>query len=300
MDEIDFRLCSFLRENSRRPYRELADEVELSVNAVHSRIGNLIDSGIIGGFQTNLSEGALSGSLRIMIHGGSNFDGFEGVIEDLSEDENTFKIVSTSDDYLYVHGILQDISKMSHYVEKIPDVTGIEKPEVFLPSPDRPSLNKDVELKRTDYEIINSLHDDSRKSLSEVAEELKVSTKTVRRRINKMEEVGAIDYSIRWYPIYSDDFIGILHGKITDGNRDKILFDIKNEHFPSVFEVEKSSNHPEKVLIKTWANTLEKIQNLKDELRSKEYFGSIKTRMFYDIEYFDTWREEMLREKANE
>ncbi len=298
MDEVDLRLCLLLRENSRLPYRKLADEVELSVNAVHSRVGKLREKGIIGGFQAKLGKGALEGSLRILIHGESRLEETEGVKEELSEDENTFKIVSTSDDYLYIHGILPDISKMSGYVEYIPEVSGIEDPEIFLPSFPGKTFEEEVELKPTDHEIIHSLRKDSRKSLSEVADELDVSTKTVRRRIDKMEDAGAVDYTIRWYPLYSDDFIGLIHGKVGEGNRDKKLSDIKKRYFPNVFEVEKASNHPNKVLIKTWANSLDKIQKIKSELRSTEYFTNLKSRMFYDIEYFDTWRDEVLKEKA--
>jgi len=300
MDETDLRLCLLLRENSRIPYRELADRVELSVNAVHSRVNNLVESGIIGGFHANLGDGATKESLKILIHGESRFEELDDVLEEIEKDKNTFKMFSTSDDYLYIYGILPDISEMSDYVEYIPEVAGIDTPEVFLPSVPRTSHKKDFELKRTDYEIINSLHQDSRKSLSQVADELKVSTKTVRRRIDKMEEAGAIDYTISWYPIYSDDFIGVLHCKVLEGKRDQRLSDVKNTYYPNVFETGKASNHPEKVLIDTWANTLEKIQNIRTELRSKEYFGSIKSRMFYDIEYFETWKDELLKERAKE
>jgi len=300
MDETDLRLCLLLRENSRIPYRELADKVELSVNAVHSRVGNLVESGIIDGFHANLGDGATKESLKVLIHGESRFEELDDVVKELSKDKNTFKMFSTSDDYLYIYGILPDISEMSDYVEYIPEVAGMDTPEVFLPSVPKTSQNEDLELKGSDYEIINSLHQDSRKSLSQVADEIGVSTKTVRRRIDKMEEAGAIDYTISWYPIYSDDFIGILHCKVLEGKRDQRLSDIKNSYYPNVFETEKASNHPEKVLIDTWANTLEKIQNIRSELYSKEYFGSIKARMFYDIEYFETWKDELLKERAKE
>ncbi len=298
MDEVDLRLCLLLRENSRIPYRELADKVELSVNAVHSRVTNLREKGIIGGFQTKLSEGALKDSLRILIHGQSSLTDLEEAVKDLSEDQNTFKVASTSDDHLYVHGILPDISRMSDHVEYVPEVTGMDNPEVFLPSYPGRRPHQDMELKRTDYEIIRSLREDSRKSLSDVAEELDVSTKTIRRRIDKMEDVGTLEHTIKWYPIYSDDFIGFLHGEVIEGKRDQKLSSIKNEYFPNVFEVEKASNHPDKVLIKIWANTLDKIQRIKKELSSTEYFTDLKTRMFYDIEYFETWRDELLEERA--
>lgn len=298
MDEVDFRLCLTLLKNSRTVYRELADKVELSVNAVHNRIKNLIDNGIIEKFCANLGIKALEGSLKILIHGGSKFEVLDEVVEELSQDERTFKMISTSDDYLYIYGLLSEISEMSRYVETIPEIAEIEEPEIFLPNVSGKNTNQDFEFIKTDYRIVHSLHDDSRKSLSKVADELSVSTKTVRRRIDKMERAGAIDYSIRWYPVHSDDFIGLLHGKITEGRRDQKLSDIKNEYSPRVFDVEKASNHPDKVFIKIWGNSLDKIKMIKNELRSTEYFNSLKNRMFYDIKYFSTWRDDLLEKKA--
>ncbi|MFP4141952.1 MAG: winged helix-turn-helix transcriptional regulator [Thermoplasmata archaeon] len=298
MDETDFRLCLLLRENSRLPYRELADKVNLSVNAVHSRVGNMIENGIIGGFYTKIGEGTLRDSLKILVHGESKFEKLDSVIEELSEDKYTSKLVSTSDEYLYVYGVLPDISEMSDYVEYIPEKTGIEGPEVFLPSFRNHPPRNDFKMKRTDYEIISSLREDSRKSLSKIADDLIISTKTVRRRIDKMEEIGAIDYTIRWYPIYSDDFIGLVHGEISSENRNYKLSTIKNEHFPNIFEVRKASNHPYKVLVKSWATTLDEMQKIKEELHGTEYFDFFKTRIFYDIKYFDTWKEDLLEKKA--
>jgi len=297
MDEVDFRLCLLLRENSRIPYRELADEVGLSVNAVHSRVSKLKESGIIDGFCAMFGDGAIKESLKILIHGESRAENMEDVLKELSQDKNTYKMFSTSDDYLYIHGTLQDLSKMSDYVECVPDVAEIEDPEIFLPSFHKKDVQDDFELKRTDYEIINSLRQDSRKALSEVGDEICVSTKTVRRRIDRMEEANAIGYSIKWYPIYSDDFIGLMHCGIDKGVRDKILSEIKNRYYPNVFEVEKASNHPDKVMIKIWGNSLDEIKDMRKELKSKEYFDCLKTRMFYDIEYFKNWKDELLKEK---
>lgn len=63
MDKTDISLCLFLMSNSRTPYHELAVRLGLSINAVHKRIGTLMDSGIIRAFTARpslLSLGALS------------------------------------------------------------------------------------------------------------------------------------------------------------------------------------------------------------------------------------------------
>lgn len=299
MDEIDFRLCLQLRENSRRVYRQMADDVDLSVNAVHMRIRNLVDKGIIDGFYADIGLNALKGSMNILIHGFSSFDDIDGTIEEFSKDDNTSKLITTSDDYLYIHGLLRDISEMSGYVEGVPEIAGMDEPKIFIPDVGRTHA-PDITLTTTDYQIIHSMHEDSRKSLSDVGEELGVSTKTVRRRIDKLEEAEAVDYSIRWYPVHSDDFIGILHGDMKSKNRGKKLSSIKKKHYPYIFEGEKASNHPDKILLKTWANNLSTIHKIKDDLKKTEDYETIKTRMFYDKEYFKTWRDDLLEERAQE
>lgn len=299
MDEIDLKLCLLLLKNSRTVYRDLADEVELSVNAVHSRINNLKERSIIQGFVTSLGEGALPGCLKILVHGPSRFDELDEIKDELADDDNTFKLVSTSDDYLYVHGLLQDMSDMSGYVESVPEIAGIDRPQVFLPASFRRTHNQEVKLTTDDYRIIHSLKDDSRRSFSDVADELELSTKTVRRRVKKMEENNALDYTIRWYPIHSNDFIGILHGLVTKSEkRDKILSHAKKKYHPHVFDTKKASNDPDKFLIDTWAPNLNKMHSIRSTIQKTEYVEFIKTRMFYDIEYFDTWREELLERKA--
>jgi DNA-binding Lrp family transcriptional regulator len=50
MDKADVILCQLLLMNSRLSYRRLADMLNLSVAAVHSRIQSLIDAGVIRKF----------------------------------------------------------------------------------------------------------------------------------------------------------------------------------------------------------------------------------------------------------
>ncbi len=298
MDEIDLKICLTLLENSRMVFRRLADEVELSVNAVYNRVQNLIDTGIISGFHAHIGMSTLPGSFLMIMHGPSKFDDLSDVVSHLSEDEYSFKLVSTSDNYLYIYGILPSLFEMDDYVENIHDIAGMDHTEVFIPSIKKVSPQKKFDFTKTDYRIIHSLREDCRKSLSKIADELGVSTKTIKRRINMMDKAGVIDYSIKWYPVYSDDFIGYLHTEIKNKERDKLLYDIKKNNFPNIFETEKSSNHPQKVLIKLWSPNLKIMHDLMEEFRGSEHFGPIKNRMLYDIEYFKTWRDDLLEEKV--
>ena len=55
------------------------------------------------------------------------------------------------------------------------------------------------------YAIINSIKENSRKTISEIANEVGSSTKTVRRRLNQLNEKNYLHYSIGFYPDKSGD-----------------------------------------------------------------------------------------------
>ena len=66
MDEVDVQLCLLLISNSRRTFRELGAQVNLSVNAVHRRIQSLVEAGIIRKFSAHQSIYVIRGLLVLV------------------------------------------------------------------------------------------------------------------------------------------------------------------------------------------------------------------------------------------
>ncbi len=54
MDSIDEKIISILKDDSRRPYKEIADLVGLSESAVRRRVKNLVERGVIKRFTIEL------------------------------------------------------------------------------------------------------------------------------------------------------------------------------------------------------------------------------------------------------
>lgn len=50
MDIIDLSIIKLLLRNSRVPYREIATHLEMTANAVHKRVKNLCEFGVIRKF----------------------------------------------------------------------------------------------------------------------------------------------------------------------------------------------------------------------------------------------------------
>jgi len=59
IDETDRKILSFLVNNARMPYQEIARECGISGAAVHQRIKKLEDNGVITGSQMLVKPGAL-------------------------------------------------------------------------------------------------------------------------------------------------------------------------------------------------------------------------------------------------
>jgi Lrp/AsnC family leucine-responsive transcriptional regulator len=55
MDKTDMSLILLLLQNSRLSYAELADKLNLSINAVHKRIQQLIETDVIRKFTAKVS-----------------------------------------------------------------------------------------------------------------------------------------------------------------------------------------------------------------------------------------------------
>ena len=55
MDKTDMSLIMLLSANSKLSYAELAEKLNLSVNAIHKRIQLLIETGVIRKFTTKVS-----------------------------------------------------------------------------------------------------------------------------------------------------------------------------------------------------------------------------------------------------
>jgi len=299
MDEIDLELCVLLAEKSRTPYRELAEKVDLSVNAVHSRVQKMIDMGILQEFYAKISTRALKGSVFIWVEGKSNTEDIKKVLDALGDNENIFKVVSSSSQYLYVEGLLKDITEMNDFTNEVKEKAQINDPKVFIPDTEGGKLPEGFEFSKLDYQIIYSMHKDSRKPLSDVAEHVGVSSKTVRRRLNDMEEVGAIEFGIKMRPTKSSDFICFLSLDIRPKyDRKKVMYEIRDKYFPNINDIYLASNEPRRAVANAWAKTLDDIHELKDNLRKEGYFDSIRSQLFYDGRTYDTWRDDLLIEKA--
>jgi len=301
MDETDVTLSKLLLTNSRLSYRELADRLDLSVNAVHKRIQTLIEQRIIRAFTAKINLYTLKG-VPVLVFGRSEAQSFEAC-EKLGRHGSTYWVGVAGGNYLYVGAYLQDIGELEPYVDflkkeaQMPDPTvGIERQGAD--SPFSPSFRA-VTLYPLDYQIIHALRNNSRKLISEVAEELGVSAKTVRRRLSRMISEGLIELSIKWYPDASNDIMTIFHLHLkASADKSKVGPFLLQRYSPHAIHLWSFSNLPNHAICVVWTNTMKKLREILESLQKEPVFQSVNPNILYAGFIFDTWRDRIVSEKG--
>lgn len=295
MDRTDVILIQHLLLNSRVSYRELADKLDISVNAVHKRVQGLIDSGVIHRFTTKVSLVAL-GAVAVVIYG-PTLEKMDDIAAELRKDDRIYWISQASGGMLYVGGYLHNIGELEDFVSSVRKVAGIDSPQVgILAAPPAPT---DRDLSRLDYRIIQALSSDSRQAVSDVAEALSTSAKTVRRRLAWMTEQNLIECTLEWYPDKSNDIISMFHLRLEPGvDRYPMALSLMSRHSPAVLFFFLFSNQPDTLLLGTWSSTMSEMNELRRRLEREEGVASSIPHILYTGEVYETWRERLAEERG--
>jgi len=302
MDTTDVVLSLILMANSRVPYRELANKLGLSVNAVHRRIQSLIDAGIIRKFTARISLSALQ-AVVVIVFGKSEAESISNLPEKLKQQSSIYWVTLAGGNHLYIGaylGSITDLEPLVNYIKKqamTPNPTVVILHTPYDNPPETTDLNQ--MLYPLDRQIIYSLHDNSRKPVADIAEELGVSTKTVRRRLSAMIKKNLIDLSIEWYPDASNDIITVTHIRLKP-NADKNAVDkALKAYFPNMLFYWSLSNLPNELFSMWWTKTMKELRDIQQRLANEETIASTVSNILYTGYMFETWRDALVNPKNN-
>ena len=300
MDEVDLRLCQMLWKDPRIPYREIADRLSISIQAVHRRVKILLDSGVIRFFRANVSLGYL-GAVPVNVTGRSEAESVEKVVGELGKNDSVAALLVASGNFLYVHGLLRDISDLDSFAEFARKAAMLPDPRVsigrHMPSEKSPAkIAGDDPRKLTplDLRIIGAMHLDARKSTTDVADELGVSAATVRRRLEKMTKESSIEIVTEIDPTPSGDVCSYLHVTLKDGvDRMKAGTRLAAQFEPRLVYFVPFSNLPNFLLFATWTKTVSDLAKLTESVRRDDSVRSVVCNVALAGHYFETWRDKL-------
>jgi DNA-binding Lrp family transcriptional regulator len=295
MDKTDIILIMLLLNNSRMTNREIAEHLNLSINAVHKRIQSLKDLGVIRTFTAKPSMFA-SQSITIEIYGVSTAPTFEGLPEKLGKNMNIYWVALAGGNSVYIGAYLQRLSDLEPLVEFVSKEAQLPNPTVGIislpaPSPASSFATNDIVLTSLDKKIISSLHYDSRKPIADIAEELGTSTKTIRRRLTHMIEHHLIELSLEWYPDASNDIFTVLHLRLKPTVDKKTLQNILGTYMPNLLFFWSFSNLTNELMAVVWTNTMKELKEIQERLSKENLFDAIIPNILYVGYIYETWRD---------
>jgi len=154
---------------------------------------------------------------------------------------------------------------------------------------------KNERLTKTDWKIINSIKDNCRKTDVEIANELGISSKTVKRRLKYLSENNIIIFMID-LDTSAADFLSYLlivkFQRIASESFNEVLKIVKN-----YFYVWRIAND-EAFIFTVFVNKLRDIDEQVKEIQKIPYIKEVISYMPTKMFYFEGWIEKLIKKNA--
>ena len=285
MDEIDLHIAKILLKNCRTTYRLIAEELNLSLNAIYKRVQNLIDLGIIRAFTARPSLIALNG-IEVLIYGKTIGKDTTLISQELGLNNNTYFVGVAGGNLLYIGGFLKNISELHECIISMSTIGKLENTLTLIKKyPYRINPEKLIDL---DYKILENISTDGRKTIKDIGDEIKISAKTVQKHINKMIEYDLVDFSINFAPQILTSQFHIYLERESDYNEE--LKRIEKKYENNILYLQQYSNIPNLIMMTALTKTNNEAAELYRQLQN-EGFKELSHDIFYKGFFFKTWRD---------
>ena len=246
-----------LLNNCRESDRQIGMEVGISGGAVKSRIMKMQKNGVIEYFTLKIEPPVLGyGVLYFVVTG-----------EDLDEMLQQVKLIGEP---FFVVPCVGGITVCSIVVkenvqQKIELAKNLMKDVRVLSIFEAENPGVSSNLTKTDLEIINELTKDPRQKIEDIAKNTDLSTKTVTRSIEKLQNDDAIQFTLVYEPTKITGYIPYCILTWIDGDLKQTLEVLKNEfseHFMQIPFIAKNQ-----IVLFMYSDDIFKLDNLTQQAR---------------------------------
>jgi DNA-binding Lrp family transcriptional regulator len=208
---------------------------------------------------------------------------------------------------IFTQSLLRSISELEGQVEFVKNAAAIPNPlpvgiEGINQVGDQTAVRapkRSIELTTLDYRIVNVLHRDSRRAVTDVAEELGVSAKTVTRRLDRMIDADAVEFTIQVQIGAASGTTGLILFALKPGVDKNQVRKSLNERFGnSILMLMTYSNLPDRLFFMCWAQTAIRISEMVEAVSKDKNVLGVRSYILYNAYWFDTWRDKLVAEKS--
>lgn len=311
MDDTDRKLLQLISEDPRMPLKELAKRLGISRQTVSRRLQVLTRLGTFKCIKAKISYDYYGDLTFPVVWGISKAASTDDTLDRLGENESTFAAAVLGGGVLLVFGCLTEEFELERYVGSVKQAADMPEATVGLLSyhdgvnfdywSEGATLSRSCrQLSSLDLKIIASLHDDARKPSKMIADAVGVSTKTVRRHIERMRSEGSLDFRIPVDFPPGESFFTLLFVNLRSG-ADKVEVGrrILSRYPQRVLIARPFINIPDFIRVLLRSDKMSEIRRIIKEVSEDEDVLSVKPNLIYFWrEYETTWHSKVLRTLA--
>lgn len=199
LDKLDVQILHHLLDNCRESDRQIGAKIGISGAAVKSRVAKMTKSRIIEDFTLKIEPPVFGYNLLYVVVTGQDMSEILKQVELIGEPFLVVPVVGG----ITVCGIVvkENVS------QKIELAKGLMKDVRLLSifEAENPGIRSD--LTRTDVDIIDELLKDPRAKIDNLAKKTKLSTKTITRSLQKLQDDEAIQFTLIYDPTKFGQYI---------------------------------------------------------------------------------------------
>ena len=199
LDNSDIRILSRLLNNCRESDRQIGKELGISGGSVRARIRKMEDAHVIENFIVKVDPPVLGLGVLYIVVSGQNI---KEILEQISLVGKPFFVVPC------VGGVtVCGIVAKGKLEEKIELANKLMKDVRVLSIFEAENPGYDSNLTKTDLEILEQLMKDPQQKIESISKKTNLSTKTVTRCIEKLNENEGIQFTVTYNPTKIKGFI---------------------------------------------------------------------------------------------
>ena len=228
-DNLDLKILSSLLNNCRESDRQIGQKIGLSGVAVKSRIEKMLKSKLIEKFTLKIEPHLLGYNVIYLVTTG----------QDVNEIVKQVKLVGEP---FFIVPCVGGISACGIVVkgeveQKIAIIKNLLKQVRILNIFEAEDAGMESNLTKTDLDVIEQLLKDPREQIDVVAKNVKISSKTVARSIEKLQENTAFQFTLTYDPTKIKPYISHAMLCVVNGNIENLLKTLEKQfedHFMQI------------------------------------------------------------------
>ena len=278
------KILSRLLNNCRKPDRQIGRELGISGGAVGSRISKMEKLGIIEKFCLKVEPPLLGLNMFYIV---VNTQNQKEIIKNVKLAGMPFAIVPCVGGNTVI-GVLvkEDMKQKIELLEKL--MQNVRVMSVFEADNTKITHN----LTRTDLEILNQLIEDPRKKIEQLSKDTKLSTKTINRGLEKLQNNDLIQFTLVYDPSKIEGFLCYAVVAVTQEDIPKMLKKFEDEFGEDYLMTPFLAKN--QVVLFLYSESIFKMDEMTEKVAKIE--GTITTELFIPkkIDMPEEWLEKRL------